>query len=326
MGTEGNRDAVISIVVALHDEAENVEPLVDELVAVLRTLGEPFEIVLVDDGSTDDTWERIAAAHRRQPTIHGLSLLRNFGHQGAMLAGLSAATGRAVVTMDGDLQHPPEVIPRLVDAWRGGSRIVHTIRRDSADTGALKRWTSRLFYRVFSALSGIEVPPGSSDFRLLDWSVVDAVLEMRDPEPFLRGLVRWLGGTGTAVEFQARARPAGRSKFRLGRMLRLAVSGLVSFSTVPLRLGIWIGLATSALAFLEIVYIVVQYARGHTVPGWASVLTVISFMFGVLFILLGILGTYLASIHQAVKNRPAFLVAQRLGGSPAEPNPPRLTE
>lgn len=325
MTTEGDRRPLISIVVPLYDEADNVDPLVDELAAVLRALGEPFEIVLVDDGSADATWEHIVAAHRREPAVQGLSLLRNFGHQGALLAGLTHASGRVVITMDGDLQHPPEVIPELVAAWRRGHHVVHTVRRDSADAGGFKRWTSRLFYRAFSALSGIEIPPGSSDFRLLDRAVLDTVLEMGDPQPFLRGIVRWLGGSSATVEYRARERASGRSKFGLGRMLRLAGSGVISFSTVPLRLGIWIGLATGALAFLEIVYIVVQYARGHTVPGWASVLTVVSFMFGVLFILLGILGTYLASIHQALKNRPAFLVAKRLAGphgGAREPPPP----
>lgn len=312
----------ISVVAPVYNEAENIERFVAELLAVLRALGEPFEIVLVDDGSTDDTWRRIRDAARREPALRGLSLMRNFGHQGALLAGLAQASGRAVISMDGDLQHPPEVIPELLAAWREGARVVHTRRLDSRETGWFKRWTSRAFYRVFSALSGLDVPPGSSDFRLLDREALDAILAMREPEPFLRGLVHWLGAPSATVTFRARDRHAGFSKFSLSRMVRLSVQGLVSFSTVPLRLGIWAGLATSALAFAEIFYILVQVARGETVPGWASVLTLVSFMFGVLFLLLGILGTYLASIHQAIRNRPAYLVGRTAGAPGADGRAP----
>ena len=303
----------ISVVAPLYNEAENVDRFVAELLATLGALGEPFEIVLVDDGSSDDTWCRIQDAARREPSIKGLSLLRNFGHQSALLAGLGHASGRAVISMDADLQHPPALIPELLAAWRAGHRVVHTQRLDSEDTGRFKRWTSRGFYRVFSALSGFDLPPGSSDFRLLDSEILDAILAMRDPEPFLRGLIHWMGCPSTTVAFRARPRHAGASKFDLRRMLRLSVAGLVSFTTLPLRLGIWAGLITSALAFSEILYILIQYARGETVPGWASALTLVSFMFGVLFILLGILGTYLASIHQALKNRPVYLVGSRVG-------------
>jgi len=307
----------LSVVSPLFNEADNVPRLVAELLAVLRPLGEPFEIVLVDDGSSDGTWRRIEEAAAREPAVRGLSLLRNFGHQGALLAGMSEASGRAVISMDGDLQHPPELIPELLAAWRRGDLVVHTRRLDSTDAGRFKRWSSRAFYRIFSALSGFDLPPGSSDFRLLDASIVAAILEMREPEPFLRGLVHWLGGPSSTVTFRARSRHAGASKYGLRRMIRLSVQGLVSFSTVPLRLGIWAGLLTSALAFGEIGYILVQHARGQTVPGWASALTVMSFMFGVLFVLLGILGTYLASIHEALRNRPVFLVDRSVGATPA---------
>ncbi|HSM12735.1 MAG TPA: glycosyltransferase family 2 protein [Thermoanaerobaculia bacterium] len=302
----------LSVVVPLYNEEANVDPLLAELVTVLDGLGESWEILLVDDGSTDRTWQRIEAAHRRDPAVRGLALLRNFGHQSALLAGLSWARGRAVVTLDGDLQHPPSMIPALVEAWRGGARVVHTARQDDVETGRFKRWSSRAFYRLFTALSGIDLPPGTSDFRLLDAEVLAELLRLRDPEPFLRGMIHWLGAPSTTLPYRVRPRHRGRSKFTLARMVRLSVRGLVSFTTVPLRLGIWAGLGASALAFVEIAYIVAQYLRGETVPGWASVLTVVSFMFGVLFLLLGILGTYLASVHDAIKNRPAFLIDRRL--------------
>jgi len=303
----------VSIVAPLYNEELNVDRFVAELLATLRPLVTSFEIILVDDGSSDDTWRRISEIQRFQPAVRGISLLRNFGHQRALLAGLAHASGRAVISMDGDLQHPPALIPRLLEAWRAGAKVVHTSRLDASDTGAFKRFTSRAFYWIFSKLSGFEVPPGTSDFRLVDAEVLETLLKLRDPEPFLRGMIHWLGAPGVTVPYRARPRIEGRSKFTLRKMIGLSVRGLVSFTTIPLRLGIWAAAATGLLAFAEIAYIVVQYLRGETVPGWASVLTVVSFMFGALFLLLGILGTYVASIHESVRNRPAFVVGSLCG-------------
>lgn len=303
----------LSIVIPLYDEEPGVDLLIARLRAVLETLPESWEVILVDDGSSDRTWGRIAAAHRRDARIRGLSLWRNFGHQGALFAGLSQAQGRAVVTLDGDLQHPPEVIPELVERWRRGARIVATRRLDSGDASLLKRLTSRGFYRVFSALSRMEMEAGTSDFRLLDRRAVEVLLEMGESDLFLRGMVQWIGGPIEVVSFQAHERAQGRPKFSLARMVRLSAAGLVSFSTVPLKAGIWLGLATGGLAFAEIGYILVQYFRGATVPGWASAMALSSFMFAVLFVLLGILGSYVASLHSTLKRRPRFLVGDAVG-------------
>ena len=303
----------VSVVVPLFNEEQAVAPLVTRLLRVLRSTGERFEIVLVDDGSTDGTWERIRAAHGREPAVKGVSLLRNFGHQSALLAGLTHASGQAVVTMDGDLQHPPETIPELLRRWREGFQLVETRRRDAAGTPLLKRLTSRWFYRVFSALSGLRLEPGSSDFRLMDRRVLRVVLQMADADVFLRGIVHWIGCPVSTVTYQAAPRVSGRTKFSAAKMLRLSSAAIVSFSTVPLKLGIWLGLLTSGLAAVEIVYILAMYLSGNTVPGWASVLTLMSFMFGVLFVLLGILGTYLASIHASLRKRPRYLVEDRAG-------------
>jgi len=303
----------LSVVVPLYNEEMGVPLLVDALVGVLDQLPESYEVVLVDDGSSDGTWAAIGEACADQPFVRGVSLLRNFGHQGALYAGMAHADGRAVITMDGDLQHPPEVLPELVAAWRDGYAVVNTQRVDSADVGVLKRFTSRAFYRFFSAISGLHLDPGSADFRLLRSDIVDTLLEMRDPALFLRGAVQWIGCPAAEISFQAGTRETGRSQYSLRKMLRLATDGVVSFSTLPLRLGIWLGVLTGLLAFVEIGYILVQYGRGNTVPGWASLLTVMSFMFGVLFLLLGILGTYLAKVYEAVKGRPSFLTGERTG-------------
>jgi dolichol-phosphate mannosyltransferase len=230
-----------------------------------------------------------------------------------MFAGLHYARGRAVITMDSDLQHPPATIPQLYSAWLEGYQIVETVRSESEDATWFKRTTSRWFYKVFSALSGIPMSSGTSDFRLMDARVVEVVREMKDADLFLRGIAHWVGFRRKAVPFQAINRHAGESKYNLARMIKFAVSSLISFSTIPLRLGIWIGLATSLLAFLELIYILIAYIRGNVVPGWASTLAFVSFLFGILFLLVGIIGAYLASIFETLKNRPRFLVSDTEG-------------
>jgi glycosyltransferase involved in cell wall biosynthesis len=308
----------ISIVSPLYNESGNVVPLVTALGESLGAAGIDYELVLVDDGSSDGTWEAIAAIAARDPRVRGVALSRNFGHQGALLAGLNHARGRAVVSMDGDLQHPPAVVPALVAAWREGYKVVNTRRSDSADTGAFKRFTSRAFYRVFSALSGVPLESGLSDFRLVDRSALSALTRMGDADLFIRGIVSWLGFKTKVVPYQAGERHSGRPKFTLRRMFRLSTGAMLSFSALPLRLGIGIGFVTSVLAFLELCYILYVYARGEVVPGWASVMTVMSFMFGILFVLLGVIGTYLGKIYEILKRRPRYVVGERVGFADGE--------
>jgi dolichol-phosphate mannosyltransferase len=306
----------LSVVAPMFNEAENIAPFVEAVVAAVGH--EAYEIVLVDDGSSDETWERIRLACNGNDNVRGVRLSRNFGHQSAIFAGMSNARGKAIVTMDGDLQHPPSVIPELLAAWRAGSAIVHTERRDSDDTTAFKRLTSRWFYSIFSWLSGVRMRAGSSDFRLLDEKVLEVLLGMGDRDLFLRGIVNWLGFQSTTIQFVAARRHAGTTKFSLKRMLRFSADGLLSFSTLPLRVGTWIGFLTSLLAFAEISYIVVQYLRGITVPGWASVMTLMSLFFAILFLLIGMIGVYLARIYEILKQRPRHIVSERVGFS-AEP-------
>ena len=303
----------VSVVSPLFNERTNAAPLVEELGKALGAAGIDYEIVLVDDGSTDGTWEVIGEISARDPRVRGVALSRNFGHQGALLAGLNHARGRAVVTMDGDLQHPPMVVPTLVQAWREGFKVVNTRRSDSADTSAFKRLTSRAFYWIFSRLSGVEMEAGASDFRLVDRSALSALTRMGDADLFIRGVVSWLGFKTKVVPYQAERRHSGTTKFTLGRMFRLSAGAMLSFSALPLRLGIGVGFVTSVLAFLELCYILFVYSRGEVVPGWASVMTVMSFMFGILFVLLGVIGTYLGKIYEILKKRPRYVVGQRIG-------------
>jgi dolichol-phosphate mannosyltransferase len=303
----------VTVIAPLFNERTNVAPLVEALGAALVTAGIDYEVVLVDDGSKDGTWDAIAEISAREPRIRGVALSRNFGHQGALLAGLNHARGRAVVTMDGDLQHPPSVVPVLVQAWRDGFKVVNTRRTDSLDTGGFKRLTSRLFYWIFSRLSGIEMESGASDFRLVDRSALSAMTRMGDADLFIRGIVNWLGFKTKVVPYQAARRHSGATKFTLRRMFRLSAGAMLSFSAFPLRLGIGVGFVTSVLAFLELCYILFVYSRGEVVPGWASVMTIMSFMFGILFVLLGVIGTYLGKIYEILKRRPRYVVGERVG-------------
>ena len=312
----------VSVVVPAYNEEACIDALVERLVAALDPISPSFEIVIIDDGSSDATWERIAAWRDRDRRVEGIRLLRNFGHQNALLAGLYYASGRAVVTMDSDLQHPPEALPVMIDRWREGHRIVNTRRDDAEVVGGLKRAGSRNFYRLFSWLSGVTVNEGSSDFRLLDREVVERLLQYRGGHDFLRGAVNWLGYPGVTVPFRAGERLAGRSKYNLARMVRFAADAVVSFSTKPLHLGIWLGLVLSALSFIELGYAVKVYLSGASLPGWASIITVMTFLFGFLFILVGILGAYLSRIHRALQAPPRFIVAETSRASGLAPSAP----
>jgi dolichol-phosphate mannosyltransferase len=210
--------------------------------------------------------------------------------------------------MDADLQHPPAVIPALVRHWLAGTPVVLTHRSDSADVDAFKRATSAMFYRIFSTLTGVPMAAGTGEFRLMDRRVVDYLLELQEGEYFLRGLIGWAGFRSVTVPFDAAPRLTGETKYSLRKMLRLAVSGVTAFSLTPLRIGTVVGLATALLAFLELAYVLVQAARGHTVPGWASVVGVTTLLFGVQFILLGLIGEYLGRVYLTAKRRPPFLV------------------
>lgn len=297
----------------MFNEEGNVEPFAAAVEAVLRELRISYELVLVDDGSRDGTWQRICEVARNSPHVRGLCLSRNFGHQNALFAGLHHARGQAIISMDGDLQHPPALLPELIDAWRSGYQVVTTLRQDSADTGWFKRLSSRWFYRVFSRLTNVQLSPGASDFRLLDARAQAAMLEMRDVDLFLRGIVSWLGFRSTTIPFQAEQRNAGTSKYTLRKMVRFSTGAMLSFSMLPLKAGIWLGFLTAIAAFVGIVLVVIDYFRGNTVPGWASVMVLMSMMFAVSFVLLGTIGLYVGKIYEIVKGRQHFIIGQYTG-------------
>ena len=304
---------MLSIVIPAYCEEKNVLQLYEELRQVLLEMGVTWELVMVDDGSRDGTWSEICRLHVRDARVKGLRLSRNFGHQYALFAGLANAIGQAVITMDADLQHPPATIPQLLAHWHSGSKIVHTVRIDHRDTSRMKKITSRLFYRIFSYLSGINLSPGMADFRLLDRQVVDEILQLSEGGLFLRGLIHWLGYPSSQLEFRCRERFSGDSKYNVRKMLKFGWTGVTSFSLVPLRLGIILGFITSLVAFCGLGYAVWGKLTGQAVPGWASEVGVQSFLFGILFIMLGIIGEYIGRILDEVRRRPRFLIHERVG-------------
>jgi dolichol-phosphate mannosyltransferase len=304
---------LLSIVVPVFNEEGNIAHLAERVLPVLRNLNVPFELIIVDDGSRDNTWKAICQVSRATPELIGFRLSRNFGHQGALLAGLNKARGDAIISMDGDLQHPPEVIPQMLAEWRAGSKVVITRRRDAESTTAFKRMTSQYFYRVFSSIAETTIEPGTSDFRLLDRQALGELLRLNYGEPFLRGAVQLLGFRRTTVEFDVGERFSGKSKYTLAKMLRFARQGLISHSVVPLRIGIWLGLAMGVVSFAEIGYIIFQYSAGNTVEGWASTLGLMSLLFSVLFVVIGVIGLYLEDIHKLLKGRPHFIIADAVG-------------
>jgi dolichol-phosphate mannosyltransferase len=309
---------MISIVVPAYKEERNLDVLYTRLRTQLDDLRKHWELVIVDDGSPDGTWQTITMLNARDPRVRGVRLSRNFGHQNALLAGLAAARGQAVVTMDADLQHPPEIVPQLIARWLEGYQIVHAIRRDPPNVPALKRLSSRLYYRLFSYLSGVDIEPGAADFRLLDRQVLDEILKFKEEGLFLRGIVHWVGYATTSVAFDCCDRHAGTSSYDLRRMLTLAWHGVSSFSLVPLRIAMAIGLVSSTLAFLGVGYAIIGWWLDRdAIPGWASTVAIVSFLFGVLFVFLAVLAEYVGRIIVEVRGRPRFLVRETT--RPAQP-------
>lgn len=313
----------VSIVVPSYNEEDNVKALYAELMKVLPSVDATWEIIFADDGSSDGTWQEIEHLHAAHEQVKGIRLSRNFGHQHALFAGLLQATGDVVITMDADLQHPPRVIPQLLSCWRQGFQIVHTVRLDSKNMPILKKATSKLFYRVFSLLSGVKLESGMADFRLLDRKVVDQIIQFREGQLFLRGLVQWVGYTSATISYQSEERFGGTSKYTYKKMIRFATGGITSFSLIPLRISLIIGVITAMASFGELFYVIyIRVFTDTSVPGWASVAGIMSFLFGVLFILIGVIGEYLGQALLETKRRPRFLISDNAGISdPVEDTP-----
>jgi dolichol-phosphate mannosyltransferase len=304
----------LSIIIPAYNEAGNLPQLYKELKQELNSIDLDWEMLFVDDGSTDNTWETIRSLHQEKKGVKGLRLTRNFGHQYALLAGMTNARGEVLITMDGDLQHPVKIIPELMNEWRKGNLIVHTRRLDPPTLSPFKKLSSKLYYRLFSYLSGVKIESGMADFRLMDRQVVNDILKFKEEGLFFRGIAQWVGYRSTTIPYTSEPRFSGTSKYSLKKMVKLAWNGITSFSIVPLRLAILLGAITSFIAFAEIIYAIsVKVFTDSAVPGWASAISVVSFLFGILFILLGIVCEYIGRILVEVRQRPRFLVCDHIG-------------
>jgi dolichol-phosphate mannosyltransferase len=303
----------LSVVVPLYNEEENLPELHRRLTAVLGSMGLDYEMVLVDDGSTDGMPALLAGLRGSDPRVTALTLSRNFGHQAAVTAGIDHARGRAVVVMDGDLQDPPEVIPDLVERWRGGADVVYAVRRRRKE-GVLKRAGYATFYRLLAATSELDIPLDSGDFGLMDRRVVDAMRAMPERRRFVRGLRAFVGFRQEGLEYERAARGSGQPKYTLRALVRLAVDGLVSFSGAPLRLVTYLGLTSAAVAMALTAWVLVDAFTTRTAPaGWASTSLIVLFLGSVQLIGLGIMGEYVRLIFLEVKGRPTYVVAARRG-------------
>ena len=300
-----------SVVLPAHDEAANVGPMLAALKQALGPLGRA-EIIFVDDGSSDGTLALLRAAAAADPMVRYVTFTRNFGHQAALRAGLRHARGRAVIVMDADFEHPPELIPDLVAAWRDGAKIVATQRSDDeAPVSATKRLTSRLYYRFLDAVGDVRIAPGSADYMLLDRAVVDLVNGLEDQEVFLRGLVRWLGFPLVTIPFSRGLRRQGDSKYSLRRMVELAITGIAAHSVRPLRFAIWLALCFAALGAGLVIYSIVSFLFiERTVAGWTSIMAAIAILGAVQLLVLGIIGEYVGRILRETRRRPSYVVAE----------------
>jgi polyisoprenyl-phosphate glycosyltransferase len=308
-------DPVLSVVVPMYNEEGNVAPLLDRIFAILDRLpgGPAYEIVLVNDGSTDATLEAIRAEMAHREHIVLVSLSRNFGHQLAATAGMEIATGEAVVLMDGDLQDPPELIESFLDRWREGYDVVYAVRRTRKGESPFKLLTASLFYRTLKRLTKVSIPVDTGDFRLMSRRVVEALRRSPERHRFLRGMVSWVGFKQVGVPYDRDERVSGTTKYPLPKMVRFAIDGITSFSDIPLRFASYCGFVVSAIAFVY-ASIVVGFKLfslnppGYT-PGWASTICAVLFLGGVQLMSLGILGEYLGRVYDEVKGRPLYLIA-----------------
>lgn len=312
MPPSANIPPTLSIVVPAFNEQDNVGPLADRVGGVLDALNLTYELIFVDDGSADETPARVAALSTRNPSIRLVRLSRNFGHQAALMAGLEHARGEAIISMDGDLQHPPELIPTLVQRWQDGFHVVQTIRREPVDDRALKRAASTGFYRFLSRISRIRVTPGAADFRLMSREALTAFLTCQERCRFNRGLVQWIGFDYCEVPYDAAPRFAGRTKYSYRAMLRLAGDAIFSFSSLPLRLAGLAGAFVSLAALLYLLFVlIVAFIPGVTlVPGWPSTLATVLLLGGMQLVVLWILGEYVGRLYEEVKQRPIYIVRQ----------------
>ena len=303
----------VSIVVPVFNEEDNLHEFYKQATIVMQKEKYDYNLIFVDDGSRDSSALILSELSRDDAHVEAYLLSRNYGHQMALTCGLDHADGDAVITMDGDLQHPPELIPQLLRLWKQGNEIVLTKRMATEDAGFFKNITSSLYYKLINTLSNVEITPGGSDFRLMDRIAVDAFKQYRERARFIRGLVNTLGFKVAVLEFVAPPRFAGHSKFNLKKMLHFALDGITAFSNLPLRWSLYIGLFCGLCSILLLGHVFfVKFVTNDAVPGWATTTVCVLFLGGIQLVGIGILGEYIGRIFEEIKHRPLYLVARHI--------------
>ena len=299
---------LISVVIPAYNEEGNVVPIFEGVRQSLAGLS--YEIIFVDDGSSDGTAEQVRNLRANHSSVRLVRFGRNFGQQAALLAGLEAARGQGVITLDCDLQHPPELLPDMIRAWRGGAKVVQMVRTQTEDSGFLKMLASRLFYWFINVISETPVVSGAADYQLLDGVVVDAILKFKDRFPFVRGLVGWLGFAAVKIDYVAPKRQAGATGYTPRKMLRLSLQAVMGLSSKPLRLSFYFGLLTAAFCVLYVAFALVALAEGKTVQGWTSVIVMVTFLGAVQLVSIGIVGEYLARVYDQSRGIPRYVIVE----------------
>ena len=303
----------VSFVVPVYNEESNLKEFHKRMTAVMAALTYDYEIIFVDDGSSDTSPILLQELADQDNHVEAYLLSRNYGHQLALTCGLDHAEGDAVITMDGDLQHPPEMVPEMLANWEKGFQIVQTIRKATEDASFFKRFTSSVYYLLINKLSRVEITPGGSDFRLMDKQAVQAFRLYRERARFIRGMVNTLGFKVARMEFVAPPRFAGKSKYSLHKMLHFALDGITAFSNLPLRWALYCGLLCGLISLCGILHVLFEkYVMNDAVPGWATMTVSITFLGGIQLIGIGILGEYIGRIFEEVKQRPLYIVGRHI--------------
>lgn len=301
----------ISVVIPCYNEEASI-PLIYEKLKIVLQNHNASEIIFVNDGSSDNSLDTIKSISVLDKKVKCISLSRNFGHQAALVAGMSFASGEYIITMDADLQHPPELLPKMLEFAEDGADIVATIRKNTQDAGFMKRKTSRMFYALINKMSDRPIPEGAADFRLMNRSATDAFLSLPEKIRFNRGLVSWLGFNVSYLDYDAPKRLVGETKYPFSKMLKFALNGMVSFSSKPLQIPIILGVASVILGLIYAFFILVQFINGSTIQGWASTVILILFLGGAQMLSLGIVGIYVAKVYEETKQRPIFIIKEKI--------------
>jgi dolichol-phosphate mannosyltransferase len=302
----------IAVVIPSYNEATNIDVLIHALNETIKNVNYTFKFVFVDDGSSDKTVEILKEKSKEHQHVFYLELSRNFGHQNALKAGIDLVKNDvdAIISMDGDMQHPPKIIPKLIEKWEEGFEVVYTIRGEDKKLSFIKNKTSNLFYSLMNKLSDIKFEPGTADFRLIDKKVAQVFSDFTENELFIRGIINWVGFKQFAINYEPNERYSGKSKYTVGKMMRFAVQGITSFSTKPLSMAIILGVSLSLMAFMfYIAYVLYSVYYGHVISGWASVITTVVFFGGLNLVVLGIIGVYIGKLFMQSKGRPNYLIS-----------------